>query len=82
MVGIAQLVESRIVIPVVVGSNPSTHPTYKKSQADARCLGFILSCPIQHFGAASFFLNKKIFREPLETLEVLFTLVRVVPVNI
>ncbi len=26
MVGIAQLVEPRIVIPVVVGSNPITHP--------------------------------------------------------
>ena len=27
MVGIAQLVESRIVIPVVVGSSPISHPT-------------------------------------------------------
>ena len=27
MVAVAQLVESRIVIPVVVGSNPIGHPT-------------------------------------------------------
>ena len=26
MVGVAQLVESRIVIPVVVGSSPISHP--------------------------------------------------------
>jgi hypothetical protein len=26
MVAVAQLVESRIVIPVVVGSNPISHP--------------------------------------------------------
>lgn len=30
MVGIAQLVESRIVIPVVVGSSPISHPTNSK----------------------------------------------------
>ena len=29
MVGIAQLVESRIVIPVVVGSSPISHPRTK-----------------------------------------------------
>ena len=28
MVGVAQLVEPWIVIPVVVGSNPITHPRY------------------------------------------------------
>jgi hypothetical protein len=27
MVAVAQLVESRIVIPVVVGSSPISHPT-------------------------------------------------------
>ena len=31
MVGIAQLVEPRIVIPVVVGSSPIIHPIYLKS---------------------------------------------------
>ena len=32
MVGVAQLVESRIVIPVVVGSSPIVHPNiYSKS---------------------------------------------------
>ena len=28
MVAVAQLVESRIVIPVVVGSNPISHPIF------------------------------------------------------
>ena len=28
MVGVAQLVESRIVIPVVVGSSPIVHPIF------------------------------------------------------
>ncbi len=27
MVGVAQVVEHRIVVPVVEGSNPSTHPS-------------------------------------------------------
>ena len=30
MVGVAQLVELRIVIPVVAGSNPVVHPRYDK----------------------------------------------------
>lgn len=30
MVAVAQLVESRIVIPVVVGSSPISPPTYKE----------------------------------------------------
>ncbi len=29
MVGVAQLVERRIVIPVVVGSKPIAHPSFK-----------------------------------------------------
>ncbi len=29
MVGVAQLVERRIVIPVVVGSNPIVHPIFE-----------------------------------------------------
>ncbi len=28
MVGVAQLAEPRVVIPVVVGSNPIVHPIY------------------------------------------------------
>ena len=28
MVGVAQLVEPRVVIPVVVGSSPIVHPTF------------------------------------------------------
>ena len=31
MVGVAQLVEPRIVIPVVAGSIPVTHPTLKNN---------------------------------------------------
>ena len=31
MVGVAQLVERRIVVPVAVGSNPTTHPIENKS---------------------------------------------------
>ena len=31
MVGVAQLVERRIVIPVVVGSNPIVHPIFPES---------------------------------------------------
>ena len=33
MVGVAQLVESRIVIPVVVGSSPIVHPIFCRSVA-------------------------------------------------
>jgi hypothetical protein len=33
MVAVAQLVESRIVIPVVVGSSPISHPNF------SRCYG-------------------------------------------
>ena len=36
MVGIAQLVESRIVIPVVVGSSPITHPIQLRDDARRR----------------------------------------------
>jgi hypothetical protein len=32
MVGVAQLVESRIVIPVVVGSSPIVHPIHLREQ--------------------------------------------------
>ena len=41
MVAVAQLVESRIVIPVVVGSSPISHPTYSgdgASGAKKHCL--------------------------------------------
>jgi hypothetical protein len=31
VVAVAQLVESRIVIPVVVGSSPISHPKYKEA---------------------------------------------------
>jgi hypothetical protein len=35
MVAVAQLVESRIVIPVVVGSSPISHPNKYKACSDA-----------------------------------------------
>jgi hypothetical protein len=44
MVAVAQLVESRIVIPVVVGSSPISHPKYTKA-CNLRCRLFHLSCP-------------------------------------
>lgn len=37
MVGIAQLVESRIVIPVVVGSSPISHPIIAKRVTRLSC---------------------------------------------
>ena len=33
MVGVAQLVEPRVVIPVVVGSSPIVHPTFSENVA-------------------------------------------------
>ena len=35
MVGVAQLVEHRVVAPVVVGSSPITHPILKKRRRPA-----------------------------------------------
>ncbi len=35
MVAVAQLVESRIVIPVVVGSSPISHPSYSVKNESA-----------------------------------------------
>jgi beta-glucosidase-like glycosyl hydrolase len=37
MVAVAQLVEPRIVIPVVVGSNPIGHPTFRGAESSATC---------------------------------------------
>ncbi len=45
MVAVAQLVESRIVIPVVVGSSPISHPNDPKIRVD----GKLLTSP--HFAA-------------------------------
>ncbi len=36
MVGVAQLVEPRVVIPVVVGSSPIVHPTFPVGAGPAR----------------------------------------------
>jgi hypothetical protein len=42
MVAVAQLVESRIVIPVVVGSSPISHPKYTKSlQRELQAFSFV-----------------------------------------
>lgn len=43
MVAVAQLVESRIVIPVVVGSSPISHPKKIKHLAQFFELGFLFS---------------------------------------
>jgi hypothetical protein len=43
MVAVAQLVESRIVIPVVAGSSPVGHPKRIKLLAQFNGLGFLLS---------------------------------------
>ncbi len=34
MVGVAQLVEPRVVIPVVVGSSPIAHPSFINKMSD------------------------------------------------
>ena len=49
MVDVAQLVESRIVIPVVVGSSPIVHPRMLKARI--RFGLFIVSC-------LSFYINR------------------------
>jgi hypothetical protein len=41
MVTVAQLVESRIVIPVVVGSSPISHPSKIKACSDAGLFLFV-----------------------------------------
>ena len=45
MVGVAQLVEPRVVIPVVVGSSPIVHPKFSRGmcQSDAGRREFIFS---------------------------------------
>jgi hypothetical protein len=45
-VAVAQLVESRIVIPVVVGSSPISHPN--KINNLARFSGLFCFCPSVH----------------------------------
>ena len=40
---VAQLVESRIVIPVVVGSSPISHPNEIKHLAQPTRLGLVVS---------------------------------------
>ena len=51
VVAVAQLVESRIVIPVVVGSSPISHPNKFKHLARTHPPGFLLSGV--HVGAVS-----------------------------
>lgn len=38
MVSVAQLVERRIVIPVVAGSNPVVHPTFPESDTTGKVM--------------------------------------------
>jgi lysophospholipase L1-like esterase len=42
MVGVAQLVEPRVVISAVVGSSPIVHPIFRVSRLLALCAGFLL----------------------------------------
>ena len=54
MVGVAQLVEPRIVIPVVVGSSPIVHPSFSKTYLPipafaAYKVGEMLGVPVKHF---------------------------------
>ena len=50
MVTVAQLVEHWIVIPVVVGSSPISHPTFSRfkyyAKADTLCIiaSFVIPC--------------------------------------
>ena len=46
MVGLAQLVEHRIVVPGVVGSSPISHPTFRKAGG----AGLFKQKPYQHIG--------------------------------
>ena len=43
VVAVAQLVESRIVIPVVVGSSPISHPKESNKKPNFYELGFLFS---------------------------------------
>ena len=47
MVGVAQLVEHRVVAPVVVGSSPITHPIFNF---------FVAALALNHYSAAICFL--------------------------
>ena len=46
---VAQLVESRIVIPVVVGSSPISHPNKINNLAQLTRLGFFVSNPLTDY---------------------------------
>jgi hypothetical protein len=48
MVAVAQLVESRIVIPVVVGSSPISHPIFYKPHS---LVGLFCFCRFWRFVA-------------------------------
>jgi hypothetical protein len=45
-VAVAQLVESRIVIPVVVGSSPISHPKFIKHLAQPLQVGLFAFWPV------------------------------------
>jgi hypothetical protein len=55
MVGVAQLVEHRVVAPVVVGSSPITHPTLPlKKGSDLKIAAFFV---LEHSGYPTFLFN-------------------------
>ena len=48
MVGVAQLVELRIVIPVVAGSNPVVHPISKDAPRKPPLTNFQIAIKLQY----------------------------------
>jgi hypothetical protein len=68
MVAVAQLVESRIVIPVVAGSSPVSHPKKFKQKAQSFGLGFLLCGLVQTFPEISFFTAKKFSSRPEQSV--------------
>jgi len=65
MVGVAQLVEPRVVIPVVVGSSPIVHPTLEKQHSILSC--FILKL----YKARRLFDNSTLFAKVAELVDAL-----------
>ena len=65
MVAVAQLVEPRIVIPVVVGSSPISHPKIKTKPASLmrRVLLFLLPVWLAWLWCSSLFQTASGFRQ-------------------
>ena len=66
MVGVAQLVEPRVVIPVVVGSNPIVHPSLSKIK-----IGFISRFVLSLYKRALLFNNSTLLAKVAELVDAL-----------